>query len=153
MIRFRRHEKTAVYCTAVVGRYVCYRRGKRTASDRFRKRRDNLNTQLRLWSICLASLIKIPRVRNKRAVAITVLRRLSFDTAGRWNRVRICLVCDIPCSNLRIMSPLFCGNGPYPRSSLTYRTCLHYKPPNPVCQYILRKKFIFLYNLCDFVRY
>ena len=59
-----------------------------------------------------------------------------------------CALClDAACSNLRTMSPSFCGNSPYPRSSLTYRlsSCTGIIPrPSPFVKPFGEKIFPFV---------
>ena len=59
-----------------------------------------------------------------------------------------CALClDAACSNLRTMSPSFCGNSPYPRSSLTYRlsSCTGIIPrPSPFVKPFGKKIFPFV---------
>ena len=48
--------------------------------------------------------------------------RLSFNSAGRCSCVMTRLGLDASCSDLRMVSPPFCGSSPYPCRSLTYQT-------------------------------
>ena len=48
--------------------------------------------------------------------------RLSFSFTGRCSCIMTRLVYDASCSDLRMVSPPFCGSSPYPCRSLTYQT-------------------------------